>query len=108
MLSVMEGGSLNISCTSTGAPTPTVVWILNGQLASFSITEVTSLPQAQLVGTSDGGLRPNVTLGRITSDITIVNAQYTADDGNYTCAGSNDNFESNSSAHIYVQVLGMY
>ena len=108
MLSVMEGGSLNISCTSTGAPTPTVIWILNGQLAPFSITEVTSLPQAQLVGTSDGGLRPNVTLGRITSDIMIINAQYTADDGNYTCAGSNDNFESNSSAHIYVQVLGMY
>ena len=107
MLSVMEGESLRLSCTSLGAPTPAIVWEMNSQPASFNATQVITVPRAQLVGAPGGGLVPNVTLGNITSELMIINAQYPADNGNYTCYGSNDDFESNSSALIHVQVLGM-
>ena len=104
MLSVVEGGSLRLSCTSIGAPTPAIVWEMNGRPAQFNTTEVTTMPQAQLVGDPGGGLVPNVTLGNVTSDILIINA---TENGTYTCTGSNDNFETNSSALIHLQLLGM-
>ncbi len=107
MLSVLEGGSLRLSCTSIGAPTPTIVWEMNGQPAQFNTTEVITLPQVRFVGAPGGGLSPDVTLGNVTSETLIVNAQYPTDNGTYTCIGSNDNFERNDSAQIYVQVLGM-
>ena len=107
MLSVLEGRSLRLSCTSVGAPTPAIVWEMNGQPAPFTPIEVITVPQAQLIGAPGGGLMPDVTLGNITSEILIMNAQYPAENGTYTCIGSNDNFESNSSALIHVQVLGM-
>ena len=103
----MEGESLRLSCTSFGAPTPAIVWEMNGQTASFTPTEVIIVPQVQLVGAPGGGLTPDVILGNITSEIMILNAQYPAEDGGYTCYGSNDDFESTSSALIHVQVLGM-
>ena len=108
MLSVMEGGSLRISCTSIGAPTPAIVWEMDGQPAPFNATEVITIPQAELVGAPGGGLMPNLTLGNITSDILIINAQYPTENGTYTCIGSNNNFERNNSAQIRVQVLGMF
>ena len=107
MLSVMEGGSLRLSCTSIGAPTPAIVWEMNGRPAPFNTTEFFTMPQAQLVGSPGGGLDPDVTLGNVTSETLIVNAQYPAENGSYTCFGSNNDFESNSSALIHVQVLGM-
>ena len=60
------------------------------------------MPQVQFVGAPGGGLTHDVTLGSITSEILFVNVQY---HGTYTCIGSNDGFESNSSAVILVQVL---
>ena len=102
MLSVLEGGSLRLSCTSIGAPTPAIVWEINGRPAQFNATEVITMPQVQFIGAPGGGLMPDVTLGSITSDILIVNVRY---HGTYTCIGSNDGFESNSSAVIHVQVL---
>lgn len=107
MVSVLEGGSLRLSCTSIGAPTPTIVWEMNGQPAQFNTTEVITLPQARFVGAPGGGLAPDVTLGNITSETLIMNAQYPAENGSYTCIGSNDDFERNDSVQIYVQVLGM-
>ena len=107
MLSVVEGGSLRLSCTSIGAPIPTIVWEMNSQPAQFNTTEVIIIPQAELVGAPGGGLAPNVTLGNITSETLIVNAQYPVENGTYTCIGSNNNFKRNESAQIYVQVLGM-
>ena len=108
MLSVLEGGSLRLSCTSIGAPTPAIVWEMDGRPAPFNATEVITIPKAQVVRTSGGSLAPNVTLGNITSDILIINAQYPAENGSYTCIGSNDDFERNNSAQIHVQVLGMF
>ena len=107
MLSVLEGGSFRLSCTSIGAPTPTIVWEMNGQPAQFNTTEVITLPKARFVGAPGGGLAPDVTLGNVTSETMIMNAQYPAENGSYTCIGSNDDFERNESAQIYVQVLGM-
>ena len=107
MLSVLEGGPLRLSCTSIGAPTPAIVWKLNGQPAQFNTTEVITMPQVQFVGAPGGGLMPDVTLGNVTSETLIVNAQYPAENGTYTCIGSNNNFKRNESAQIYVQVLGM-
>ena len=107
MLLVLEGGSLRLSCTSLGGPTPAIVWEMNGRPAQFNTTEIITIPQAQLVGAPGGGLMPDVTPGNITSEILIMNAQYPAENGTYTCIGSNDDFESNSSILIHVQVLGM-
>ena len=105
MLSVLEGGSLRLSCNSSGAPTPTIVWEMNGQPVQFNTTEVITQPQARLVGAPGGGLASDVTLGNITSEILIINAQNPSANGAYTCIGSNDDFETNSSALIHVQVL---
>ena len=105
MLSVLEGESLSLSCTSIGAPTPTIVWEMNGQPLQFNTTETITQPQVQLVGAPGGGLAPDITLGNITSEILIVNAQNPSANGTYTCIGSNDDFETNSSALIHVQVL---
>ena len=104
MLSVLEGGSLRLSCTSIGGPIPTIVWEMNGQPVQLNTTEIITQPQARFVGTPGGGLVPDVT-GNITSEILIVNAQIPSDNGVYTCIGSNDDFETNSSALIHVQVL---
>ncbi len=47
----------------------------------------------------------DVVLGRVTSTLHIVNAQYPANDGVYTCIGSN-NFNS-TNASVTVQVQGI-
>ena len=104
MLSVLEGGSLRLSCTSIGTPTPTIVWEMNGQPVQLNTTETITQPQVWLVGTPGGDLVPDV-IGNITSEILIVNAQNPSENGAYTCIGSNDDFETNSSTLIYVQVL---
>ena len=82
---------------------------MNGQPVQFNTTEfeVITQPQARFVGAPDGSLVPDVTLGNITSEILIINAQNPSENinGAYTCIGSNDNFETNSSALIHVQVI---
>ena len=78
---------------------------MNGQPVQFNTTETITQPQARFVGAPDGSLVPDVTLGNITSEILIGNAQNPSENGAYTCIGSNDDFETNSSALIYVQVL---
>ena len=103
----MEGGSLRLSCTSIGGPTPVIIWKMNGQPAQFNTTVIIIMPQVRFVRAPGGGLLPDVTLGNITSETLIMNAQYPAENGTYTCIGSNNNFKRNESAQIYVQVLGM-
>ncbi len=46
----------------------------------------------------------NITLGKVISTLHIVNAQYPANDGVYTCTGSNS--QLNSTANVIVQVTG--
>ena len=107
-ISVREGGSLIISCISTGAPTPSIAWEFDGQVATFQSLEDTMPERATLIRDPlSSRLVPNIVLGSITSHLSITNAQYPEYEGVYTCIGSNDNLMINiSSAMINVQVLG--
>ena len=114
VVTVFEGSSVIISCTSTGAPTPTITWELNNDTAPFTSTTTEIESQGTLARNEDGTLIRNDdgnfvlnTLTTIISDLQIINAQYPDHDGDYTCIGSNDNQMINtSSATITVQVLG--
>ncbi len=95
-VAVLEGNDVNINCTSIGGPTPTVRWTFDNS-NTFNQTDVVTSPQR--------GSDRNVTLGRVLSTLHIVNAQYPANDGVYTCIGSN-NFNS-TNASVTVQVQGI-
>ena len=97
---VDEGKSISISCNSTGNPTPTIVWELDGEPFLYTPTEITVQPQAPTQG-----FLQDVMLGSINSTVRVVNASYPDDEGFYTCVGTNDEEYSNIS--IFVQVLGM-
>ena len=107
-VAIIEGSSVTISCISTGAPTPSVSWELDGQPVTFQSTEAREQSIVTLVRSDPGGsLVPNITLGRVTSNLMVMNAQYPDHDGVYTCIGSNDDSMINtSSAVINVQVIG--
>ena len=90
VVTVVEGNSIIISCTSTGAPTPTMTWELNGETTSFVQIDTSEDTQAVLSRNAMGDLVPDITLGSIISNLPISNAQYPDHDGVYTCIGSND------------------
>ena len=90
VVTVVEGNSVTVSCTSTGAPTPTMTWELDGEITPFMQFDTSEDTQATLVRISMTEFRPDITLGSISSDLTITNAQYPDHDGVYTCIGSND------------------
>ena len=109
-VSVREGGSVIISCISTGAPTPSISWEIDGQVATFQSIENVMPEQATFIrDPQSNSFVPNIVLGSITSHLSISNAQYPEYEGVYTCIGSNDNLMINiSSAMINVQVLGKW
>ena len=90
-MTVVEGNSVIISCSSTGAPTPTITWHLDDQLAPFTSSESVTEPQITLVRRDADSFTPDVVNGDIISNLYIVDAQYPNHDGIYTCIGSNDN-----------------
>ena len=107
MVTVSEGGSVDISCISTGVPVPTITWRLNNQATPFNQTDMTT--------TAD--IRVNINFGvdtiingSVVSTLHIVNAQYPGHDGVYECIGDNSNGGSAppSIANISVQVQSMY
>ena len=109
LVAVLEGNTVTISCVSTGAPTPSIAWELNGEVAPFVPSDVVVETRTVLVRDSNANLQPDITLGSVTSDLTIVNAQYPDYNGVYTCIGSNDKqMVNNSTASITVQVQGIY
>ena len=99
---VEEGGSVNISCSSTGLPTPTISWKLNNQSVALTPTETLIDPKPRL----SQHIVLDVMLGSILSTIEIIDAQYPDDDGVYTCTGTN-NAMNVSTFSIQLQVLGM-
>ena len=110
-VAILEGLSVILSCTSVGAPVPTVTWELNNQ--PVQITPVVSVMQSQATlvrsdpGNSNSPFVPNIITGNIISSIEIINVSFPADDGVYTCIGSNDNQMLNiSEATIALQVIG--
>ena len=104
VVSVSVGGNVDISCTSTGVPVPTITWTLNNQETNFSQTNISTETDIAIFGAG----RIEVTPGNVVSTLHIVNAQYPADDGVYVCTGSNTHagVTTNSSAMVTVQVLG--
>jgi hypothetical protein len=110
MVTVFEGNSVNISCTSFGAPVPSLTWFFDGEEAPFTVIEMINSEAVTLVRSDpndpDSPFIPE-SLSNIVSSLRIVNAQYPANDGIYTCSGTNDDEEKNiSSATIAVQVIG--
>ena len=105
VVTVSEGGSVNISCTSTGVPAPTITWRLNNQAAPFRQTDLTTpvTIDSQKIGSLDA-----ISIGNVVSTLHIVNAQYPAHDGVYECIGDNsDNGTATISAtNITVHVQG--
>ena len=110
-VTVMEGNSVVISCTSFGAPVPTLTWFFDGMIAPFTSVEITSSESDFMLVRSDPNdqnspLVPD-RLSNIVSSLEIVNAQFPTNDGVYTCSGTNDNQENDvSNATITVQVVG--
>ena len=100
---VGEGGSVNISCTSTGVPVPIISWTLHGQTTAFNQSDVSEDVRVMIQSGS-----PVVTLGRVESSLRIERAQYPAHDGVYACTGTNSHagVSSTSTVMITVQVQG--
>ena len=108
-MTVVEGNTVTISCVSRGAPTPSVTWEFNGEVTLFVPSNVVDEFSTVLVRDSNGNIQPDITLGSITSNLMIVNAQYPDHDGVYTCIGSNDaQLVNYSTSSITVQVQGIY
>ena len=100
---VDEGSSVNISCNSSGVPTPTVSWEMNDQLLPLVPIEMAIAPQPRL----SVDILLDVMLGSILSTVEIVGARYPANDGVYICIGTNDEQTMNVSiATVQVQVVG--
>ena len=88
---------MNISCTSTGGPVPTITWTLNDQPTSFSQTDI--------IINDNNTMSP----GKIVSTLHISNIKFPTHEGVYICNGSNivSGFVSTSSVSIFLQVIGM-
>ena len=96
-MSVDEGSSVNISCNSSGVPTPSVTWEKNNQPLALVPTERVIDPEL------NNDTLHYVVLGSILSSIEVVDAQYPGDNGVYTCIGRNTYMSSGS---VQVQVVG--
>ena len=110
MVTVFEANSVTISCTSFGAPVPSLTWFFDGEIAPFTPMEIINSEAVMLVRSDPSDpsspLVPD-SLSNIVSSLRIVNAQYPANDGIYTCSGTNDDQGKNvSNATIAVQVIG--
>ena len=103
---VVEGGSVNISCISTGIPVPIITWKFNNLITSFSQTDVTTDFSARVIR-QGGTLVHVVTSGNTMSTLHIENTQYPVHNGVYKCIGTDpDNTSVSSTAMITVQVEG--
>ena len=105
VVTVSEGGSVDISCTSTGVPAPTITWRLNNQTVPFNQTDVTTPTDV----TVNNFMVDTITNGSVVSTLHIVNPQYPAHDGVYECIGDNSNGGSAPPgiANIKVQLQGI-
>ena len=101
-MTVLEGRSVNISCTSIGEPVPTISWRFNNLATPYLQTDSTTNHRVVLTKGS-----PEITPGSLESTLHIVNTTYPADEGVYTCFGSQQGLRGSASAMITVQVLGM-
>ena len=102
---VLEGESVDISCTSSGNPIPTISWELDGSPAPFPQSDsVTRYPPTV---PNFGEFR--FTTGSVTSELKITGVN-TSHEGEYTCTARNSHrgVESSTSSTITVRVLGKF
>ena len=106
-MTALEGNStdLEISCTSSGNPIPTISWELDGFPAPFPWSNtVTHYPP-----TVPNFGEFSFTTGSVTSELKITGVN-TSHEGEYTCTARNSHrgVESSSSSTITVHVLGEF
>ena len=107
LVTVFEGKSVIISCISTGAPAPSIIWMQKGQIVPLITADITTKESTGVIQNERDEFVPFVSLGNIISSLQIANTRYPDHDGIYTCVGTNDDKMVNtSSADITVQVLG--
>ncbi len=103
----MEGGSLTLTCTSEGTPTPIFTWRLHGEdIPSNRYTDTPTAPDVDFDQVA--GAVTNVTSGMTTSVLTISGAVFPDDGGLYECIGTNSRagMDNSSSAFIQLSVQG--
>ena len=104
---MLEGYDINISCTSTGGPIPTVSWTFNKQPINFEQSDIIKPATGTSARQSDGTFLNIVTHGNVMSTLHIKNAQCSTHTGLYTCTGRNsmEITAHTGSANIILQVL---
>ena len=102
-IEVMEGGSVNIECTSTGILTPTIEWELVS--GSLPFTPVDAAPVDPVI-TQISPLMFNE--GSLTSVLPITNAVFPDHQGTYRCTGTNsyNGAAASDDDAVQVTVLG--
>ena len=103
IVTVREGDSFNISCTSAGNPIPPISWERDGFPAPFPQRD--SVTQYQVGHQQLGFIQ-----GNASSVLMISKATYPNHNGLYTCIGFNSHKgrSTTNRATITVNVLGMY
>ena len=82
-----------------------MTWELDGETTPFMQFDTTEDTQARIVRNAMDNIVPDITVGSISSDLTIVNAQYPDHDGVYNCIGSNDEQMMNTSTSSITVVV---
>jgi len=77
IVTLLKGSNVDISCTSSGGPIPTVAWIINNSSTDFSQTDVITNPTDE------------TTPGYVVSTLHVVNAQFPEHNGMFICTGTN-------------------
>ncbi len=106
---VMEGGSLTLTCTTEGVPTPTFTWRLNDEdIPSNRHADTSTDPVVDF--DQQAGVIHSVTNGLTISVLTISGAVFPDDDGVYECIGTNTRAGMDNSSSVFIQlsVQGTY
>jgi len=103
---VLEGDSIDISCTSSGNPIPTISWELHGSPVPFPQNDTVTNYQAGILESGEF----NFDAGSITSVLKITGVNYPEHEGEYKCTGRNSHrgVESSAYSNITVHVLGKF
>ena len=83
-----QGQSVDVTCTATGAPRPTVRWTFNGQNVTQFNQTVQLIQMRVRIMNESNFLSASVRDGYAISTLHIVNIQ-PSDEGVYMCIGSN-------------------
>ena len=104
LITVSEEESVNISCSATGVPVPTITWIVTNQLSPFIQTDMSTDYSVTITGAS-ATLDTVVIPGSVVSTLHIVNPRYPTHNGVYECIGTNTNGMSTTSSSSTISVF---